>query len=157
MNRLNPALVAAAGVLVLMAVLTAIGPKRVMAALGYTPVRDVDNPAIQPFQKELTGIGSFTVPPGKRLVVDHVTGSLIFASGGGPEAVSLTTVANGVPASHWLHTSFVRSDPLSDWYNVDVSGGIYADPNTSVPLGMTRVGTLIDVRITVSGHLVNLP
>ena len=49
MKRLQYSLLAAAGILILAFVLTAVGPKRVMAALGFTPVRDVDQAARQPF------------------------------------------------------------------------------------------------------------
>ena len=81
MNRFKYSLLAAAGILVLAFVLTAIGPKRVMAALGYTPVRDVDQPARQPFgiNRSVTVAGgtfaagtSFAVPAGKRLVIEQV-------------------------------------------------------------------------------------
>ena len=73
MNRFKYSILAAAGILILALVLTAIGPKRVMAALGYTPVRDVDNVGRQPFTIDVAvpsdDSRSFTVPAGKRLVI----------------------------------------------------------------------------------------
>ena len=50
MPRFKYSLLAAVGILILAFVLTVIGPKRVMAALGFTPVRNVDNPDRAPFQ-----------------------------------------------------------------------------------------------------------
>src|SRR5205823_2965051 len=74
-------LLATAGVLILTFVLTAIGPKRVLAALGYTPVRDVDKR--QPYQASVQtdlpagtltrGFDVPAVPSGKRLVIEYIT------------------------------------------------------------------------------------
>ena len=93
------------------------------AGVGYaqTQVRDLDNPARQPFQAELRnlrfrtagGLESFRVaevPSGKRLVIKHVSfrvGSLEATVPGSPQprfgtSAFLVTKANGVPAEHEL-------------------------------------------------------
>ena len=156
MQRFKYSILAAAGILVLAGVLTVAGPKRVMAALGYTPVRDITNPALQPFQITLSATDSFTTPAGKRLVIDHVSGIMDFVSGG-PNNLALETTANGRLASHYLHTTFVSGSPPNVWYNVSDTGGIYADPNTNVSTSLNYSGSRGFENITISGHLVDLP
>lgn len=78
MNRFKYSLLAAAGILVLAAVLNMIGPKRVMAALGYTPVRDVDfaarKPLILSFNLGSGGMGPvYIIPDKKRLVIEFIS------------------------------------------------------------------------------------
>lgn len=78
MRRFKASLLAACGLLILAAVRGAIGPKRALAALGFTPVRDVDGAARQPFTVEGVVNGFFFKAfsgPGtnKRLMITAVT------------------------------------------------------------------------------------
>src|SRR5215218_1053810 len=107
MKRLQYSLLAAAGVLLLALVLTAIGPKRVMAALGFTPVRDVDGPAMQPVQFVLApGVESFQVPAGKRLVIDQISGEVNITPANVVVDVSIRTVVNGISLPHTIPVRF---------------------------------------------------
>lgn len=151
------------------------------ASHAQTLVRDLDNPARQPFQAELQrlripssgGGESFRVadvPPGKRLVIEHVSfrvASLEASTPGSPPLrfgtfASLITKANGVPGSHELIAN-----------RIDLSGGrsvvaasqqirAYADPGSQVFVrisGRTEDdGDSLQVtHLTVSGHLVEAP
>lgn len=150
-------------------------------SLAQTPVRDLDNPARQPFQAELRkltlrtsgGLESFRVaevPSGKRLVIEHVSlrvRALEAIVPGSPQArfgtfASLVTKANGVPAEHELIVN--RADVGIASFNV-VSQPIraHADPGSPVFVqvdGRSRddADSLLEItHLTVSGHLVDVP
>ncbi len=75
------------------------------------PTRDVDNPARQPVQAEVVqGIGHFTgqgvlftVPPGKRLVVEHFSSELGVASGTSVNRYTLDIADNPTSGSSFAH------------------------------------------------------
>ena len=155
MKRFKYSILAAAGVLILALIITAIGPKRVMAALGYTPVRDVDNPGRHPFQIGLASFNSFrfTVPAGKRLVIENVSGNAF--SFGVFRWVGLLSTAGGAFTSHLIPvTSAGLAGSGANTYTFGQVTTIYADPETDVFCNGSDDGLGF---VAVSGHLVDLP
>lgn len=153
------------------------------AGVSYsqTDVRSLDNAARQPFQAEvrrlrvptsgeLEGFRVADVPVGKRLVIEHVSfriRSLEATVGGSPQprfetSASLVTKANGVAVEHELIVN--RADIGGASFNV-VSQPIrvYADPGSAVLVSVdgrvpaNRGSTLEIIRLSVSGHLVDVP
>ena len=140
------------------------------------PVRDVDNAARQPFQAKINEVVLspnpvfFTVPAGKRLVIEYVSAD-IEAAPQCPNAprYALTTTAGGVTLEHFFYTKDVGT--LGTSVNDDTKAfglsqqtRIYADPNTQVRLDI-RTGTFPTCGfhlnegsgIRVSGYLVDVP
>ena len=131
------------------------------------PVREVNNPAIQPFQAAgfypFTGQGSggvitlFTVPNGKRLVIEYAT-----AQGQLPMGAKLqgfiTTTVGGVTAEHQLvmidqgvlagSVVFAAAQPMR----------LYADPGTTVlaDVGRDPFTGGGGVAVTISGYFIEL-
>ena len=128
-------------------------------------VRDADNPARQPFQGEASvafPAGGdtinvfFTVPAGKRLVVEHVTAT-IAVSPGQHALMNVMTTANGNQAVH-----FMSPTPQGEWIGFQVFGvsqpvRFYADAGTQVRLQANKNGTtgIGSATVSLSGHLVN--
>ena len=153
------------------------------ASVSYsqTDVRDIDNAARQPFQAELRRLRVRTagdlqsfqvavVPPGKRLVIEHVSfrvRSLEATAEGSAQprfetSAALLTKANGVSAEHELIVN--RADIGGASFNV-VSQPIrvYADPGSLVfvhvdgRFAANAGSTLEIIRLNISGHLVDVP
>jgi len=170
MNRLKYSLFAATGVLVLAFILTIVGPKRVMATLGFTPVRDVDQPARQPFAT--TELFSFsdvgithlvTVPPNKRLVIEAVSyrGSVL---SGQRLQVFFEVTTGGNTVIDYLVPTFVSSFKdlglVRDLFSDAHPTRLYADPGTDVVCLAERFGTTSGngkVSASITGHFVDLP
>jgi hypothetical protein len=136
------------------------------------PVRDVENPARQPFQQELflsTPDGllgandQFTVPSGKRLVIEFVSFSMTWPAG------QVTTRAfinvcnasgNSCPASFYLPASFQATEfGGSEFFVASSPTRLYADPGTVVSAAVRRnvtAGTGL-ATVAVSGYLVDVP
>ena len=153
------------------------------AGVSYsqTDVRSLDNAARQPFQAELRrlrvrtvgdleGFRVAEVPFGKRLVIEHVSfrvRSLEATVEGSAQprfetSAALVTKANGVSAEHELIVN--RADIGTTSFNV-VSQPIraYADPGSSVFVQVdgrfrANADSLLEIiRLTISGHLVDVP
>lgn len=156
MKRLQLSLVAAASVLILSFVLSAIGPKRVMAALGYTPVRDVDNPGRQPFALSVQidtniRIYSFSVPAGKRLVITHVASD----TAAGRAGLYVTSSVNG--ADSILTIPFrerTNADPFEYYASEQVMD--FADAGTAVFIHFFGSGGTV-VNVNLTGYYVDVP
>ena len=145
---------------------------------AQTEVRDVDNPALQPFQSALDrqSLASFAdlntfevanVPLGKRLVIEHV--SFRLAGGASPpggespfaQAVALLeTTVNGVRAQHTLPVDRVELFGFRP-QELNIASQpvrLYADPGTRVFVHITGVSPVNDallVFLAVSGHFVD--
>jgi hypothetical protein len=151
------------------------------ASYSQTDVRDVDNAARQPFHAELRRLSVRTsgapqsfqvaeVPFGKRLVIEHVTfrvRSLEATAQRSAQprfavAAALVTKVNGASADHELIVN--RADIGGASFNV-VSQPIrvYADPGSLVLVLVDgrfpiNAGAPLEIiRLTVSGHLVDVP
>jgi hypothetical protein len=159
MQRLQYSLLAAAGLLILAGVLTLIGPKRVMAALGYTPVRDVDQPARQPFQIAVSvsgssnfGVNSFVVPTGKRLVIEYISIAM-FNNGSG------NVIIGPAPLSSLPSIAIPFRDPgIRGVYTGGKEVRFYGEPGQTlgVRVDFDTFG-LFGGEVTIVGHLVSLP
>ena len=117
-------------------------------------------PASQYFQTELSinlnesfvGVGTFKVPAGKELVIEYVS-----ASGSVPAGESMTySVATG-SVQHFIPA--VQQVPDS-YLTIFVAGQqtrLYADPGTTVTLGVIRTGGggTASATISISGTLVD--
>ena len=132
------------------------------------PVRDVDNPARQPFQTNLQfflqdgSFGdqqSFAVPANKRLVIEYIS-----ADSGVPVGqlarIGVYTSLNNLFTLHYVVTN--RLGTVGNGDDEFVAGQpttIYADPGTQVFVGFTKNAGqgFANCSITLSGHLVNLP
>ncbi len=134
------------------------------------PVREVANPAIQPFQAAGSALVEFTdisktftlvtVPAGKRLVIEYAEASGFFEEGTKMSAI-ITTTVGGVTLQHQLamidqgvqsgSLVFVAAQPMR----------LYADPGTDV-IGIVSRGDPHPPGgggwgIAISGYFVNLP
>jgi len=124
---------------------------------GLTSVRDVDNPARQPFQFSLLAVApnnQFTVPSGKRLVIEYVSGRLSVSLGQQLESVFLFTKVNNVSVDHYF-TPILTGGVTQSIFTVSQQTRIYADPGTVIKLftlgAVTEFGDL-----TISGYFVDL-
>jgi hypothetical protein len=151
------------------------------AGVSYaqTDVRSLDNAARQPFQAELRrltvrtsgepeGFRVAQVPLGKRLVIEHVAFRVRSLEAGSSTqqrfatSAALVTKVNGVPAEHELVVN--RADiGVSSFNVVSQPIRVYADPGSSVFVHVdgrfpANAGQFLQVtRLTISGHLVDLP
>ena len=153
MQRFKYSLLAAAGILVLAFVLTAIGPRRVMAALGYTPVREVNAPGRQPFATLLSPNGNggqetFTVPAGKRLVVTTFSATTNNTTG---DYIRLNTTVNRNDSLIFMPFT-TRGDQACA--NLTGEAIAYADPGTTVIV--VNFGASVALA-TVVGYYVDVP
>ena len=114
------------------------------------PVHDVDNPARQPLQVDIIRVPFpipnpilFTVPDGKRLVIEYVSADIqaVNAACTTSPRFALTTTAGGTTLAHFFYPE--NTGTLSDGnraFGLSRQTRIYADPNTDVTLDI-RTGT----------------
>jgi hypothetical protein len=142
------------------------------------PTRDVDNPARQPIQVQAgQGIGQFTglplvvytVPPGKRLVVEHFSSELgtptgtaidryILAVANDPAQPSTASFVHFIPPAYHAPCGlcvagselWVASQPIRMY--VDAGKALVASVSSS-----TSAGPNTFVFYSVSGYLVDVP
>ena len=124
-----------------------------------------DNPAFQPYfdteiQTNITGSEpsvSFSVPEGKRLVIEHVTVNILLTSGEAPpEArISLATISGG------LASAYLTLEPQStDRYVGTHLVRLYAvaGQNTVTVVVRRAISSgFVSIAASVSGYLVDLP
>jgi hypothetical protein len=120
-------------------------------------IRNTDNPALQPFEEQLTltGGGSvfsfnggFTVPAGKRLVIQDVQFRDLTAG----DIFSISVVSNSAFVSFFALPQFA-----SGLYLFDFRGPIYADPGPVSIEVQTQYSPTGTQPATVSGYYVNIP
>jgi hypothetical protein len=125
--------------------------------------RNVDQFAQTPFQQsfdikfvpsQLGGSATFTVPSGKRLVLEDVSGNFMTQNGMVVD-FSVTTTVAGVTACYWLVLSpqgAAGGYPVS--YTADQQVRLYAGPGTTVTLSANRqLGGSGEGYASVSGYL----
>ena len=162
MQRLKLSLLAAAGILVLVFELSVIGPKRVMAVLGYTPVRDVNAPGRQPFSYRASisaggSVGSFVVPAGKRLVMEYVDAFVSPLTKLG-DALSIRSTVNGQPSEllvPFLTSTTSGPGPFFNHYAVQHIVG-NADPGTTVTVTFFT-WTADSATVNIHGYYLDVP
>lgn len=137
------------------------------AAADPASFRDTDNPARQAVQVMVHGhqnadynvdIDAYTVPAGKRLVIEHVSGEVGMYTATSA-VVQLITYLNSIYGLHEL-----RVAPAESWGVGGVlrpfseSLRLYADGGTHVHVNVARptIGE-IDTNVTISGYLIETP
>jgi hypothetical protein len=139
-----------------------------MAALGYTPVRDVDQPGRQPFtvtgaitlsQGDLGNLFSLSpaVPAGKEFVIETISSSAFGPTG--QRFIESVSVQNTTTATYYVPFTYISTAESIDGFNALMPCRAYASPGTSIGMNMGRsaaTGTA-SMSVTVSGYLVDLP
>jgi len=139
------------------------------------PVKEQNNPAFQPFQWQgQPGVSlgnnytitTFTVPAGKRLVIEEISAQ-VYVSGavtGEVPRLILGTQAGGAWVNTFTPMTYAGNEGVSPTYAASQPLRMYADPGSTVDVELKRSsdlngnysGTLIST-ITVTGYLVNVP
>jgi hypothetical protein len=127
--------------------------------------RDVDNPARQPFTNVVSDNHSFTVPPGKRLVIEYVSGGGFISTGQKFLEVGFlfTALIDGDRAGvqHHFVPVFTGTQNtgtnLFDIYAVSQQTRIYVEPGGLVEGFLEKTSGVAGVSFTVSGYLVDVP
>ena len=134
------------------------------------PVRDVDNPARQPIQRFFIRFPSspgppdpYTVPEGKRLVIEYVSGEVTNSATCTAKAAGIfTTITNDgtqVGTAHRFPLTATTIPLVSVFGQVT---RLYADPNTTVQpsfSGVDNTGNCVvpAFQLIFSGYFVDLP
>jgi hypothetical protein len=145
------------------------------------PVRDMDNPARQPFTASFEASfekgridtfakpNSSVVPAGKRLVVENVSALVRLPPGEKLVATEVYTIRNinhnpVFNSGVWLGSNFQGTlGAVEDWFIASQAVRLYADSSEGGPgevlLKFTRAGFGDDTHIsaTISGYLVDIP
>ena len=130
------------------------------------PMFDVDNPARHPFQEtlvkilspgEANGGSSLTVPAGKRLVIEYVSGEANATPGQGLWLSIITTIGGG--ADYREFNLVVHPSGISNVQIVSQPLRAFANPGTLVTGSIKRsdVTGQVLVSFTISGYLVDVP
>jgi len=129
------------------------------------PVYDVVDK--QPFQYSIMNVDfdptqlgqsvSFTVPAGKLLVIEYVSGNA-FVDIGEAVVFSVSTTVNGVFANHQLVLTPVGpSGGFAKGYTASQSLILYADPETDVTIYVgNTLGGRATMHTSISGYLIDL-
>lgn len=126
------------------------------------PVRKADNPAFQAVQHDFSS-GSYLVPAGKRLVIEHVSFQVSTAAGCPFVRGSLRTTLNGETVTHRFFFNAVGSTQSGDTvYGLSTQTRLYADPDTTLfhiisVDSASCAGTLASPGNSISGYLVDEP
>jgi hypothetical protein len=127
-------------------------------------VRDINDPPRNPVQATLSyrsdgGFKGYTVPAGKRLVIEHVSGFVSNNGDGALAGVNLDTVAEGKAATHYF--PMTHEAHLLDYDSFAFGGParLYVDGATTIQLSVGVAGANSTTRVVLigsfSGYLVN--
>jgi hypothetical protein len=140
-----------------------------MAALGYTPVRDVDAPALNPHGDGIaftiasgitTQVNFAPVPAGKRFVIEHIT-----ATAGVPHGQTgfffIRTRSGGINVSLVVPVNQQFEDTVFPGSDLLVTGQpvrFYADPGTTPSISFRRSSSSgsANFQAFISGYYVTL-
>jgi hypothetical protein len=176
MNKFNNYLYKAACCLILVLLAAFISVGQALGKTGVSdvnivntplPVREVVNPANEPFQAEISfsipdGSSSETftlavVPAGKRLVVEYAT--ILAEVPSGKMGARITTTAAGQYAAH--HLVLTEQGPVygTPTFVASQTMRVYADPGTGVTGIVVRSDTAgtFGGLMTISGYFVDVP
>ena len=134
-------------------------------------VRDVANPALQPFQRFFLiiikdnfagGSATFTVPAGKRLVIEYASYNILLPSSQAVGGVSIgveTSSGNQFPIDHEIPVLYTVPDVGGQRFVGASMTRLYADPGSTVTVRVGRnSGAGEEVAgVSVSGYFVTLP
>ncbi len=137
-------------------------------AASPVPVRDVDNPARQPFQWPFVwsvAPGSFdefspfvTVPAGKRLVIETISVQAT-ADVVSHIRIRIQTTADGQLSGHFIDVANRGGAAGLTNFHGTHAVRIYADPGSSVRFGAGRNDSsgFVSVEAAISGYFVDVP
>ena len=151
-------------------VMISFSPRTALAAIGFTPVRDVTNPALQPFLYEKSiiippgdgsGSDTLTVPSGKQLVIEFVSCHAAVPASEEIEylRVSVTNPGKTGVDFHFPATFQAQWVEGYNGYITALPTRIYADSGAVVDVGILRssIAQYSYADFSLSGHLVNRP
>jgi hypothetical protein len=166
MNRSKTYLLIAAGAAILAASFAFLGLVKVPGPpVESSPVCTVPE---EPFQKQVTisftagrleGFGSFQVPSGKRLVVEHVSARVALPNGQRiiESRIETLQAGGGAMARHYLTAHVEGSRPgAGDYFSVSQDMRLYAVGAVRFGFFRTSDSNVGLVNATVSGYLVDL-
>jgi hypothetical protein len=187
MYKFKNSLFACAGVLVLIGVVSLVSPltghgqtETVSSVKPVLPVRDVDNPARQPFSHTfgfISSIGSatgtvspesqgpFTVPAGKRLVIEDASAQVLLPVGQraqvvltvrDPAPVATSRITRPLTLTFQLTTLDI---PARDVFVAGEPVRMYLEPGERLAAFFVRSGTNDSgvAQVYVQGYFVDLP
>lgn len=160
-------LVIAAALIVALGIVALVA-RPAMAQLRAALVKDVDNPARQPFAAgafpsfsgRLAAESFLTVPAGKRGVIEHVSCVNVLDASNNFVRLQVDVTTDGNLNSHqFVHSNVGPSIGDLEVWSFSQPVRVYADPGTEVELNVfRRVGTGSgNVECYISGHYVDLP
>src|SRR5262245_38348797 len=134
-------------------------PSVIVANSASNPllVRDLDNPARQPFQTILSSFGDvITVPADKTLVVEFVSGRIEFPTNADPNLFFIVERPGGVNAiRHEALLTKIHSFSTVDVFNFSQPLRMYAGPGHVLRvIALLSTGTPF---INITGHFVDTP
>src|SRR5262245_24189202 len=156
--------------LVVAALLVCACAVRPAAAQQPPVVECVDQPALNPFQASAyvsfdapvnPFFATIQVPAGKRLVIQHVTGSIatigtgLQAVANYPALVSLQTVFNASTVEHFLTPIFLGSLGTTKQWTLSQATRLYAEGLISVSV-VPKLATSGSATVTLAGYLVDI-
>ena len=108
---------------------------------------------------QVLGSTSFTVPAGKLLVIEQVSGLAFMGGNNQFPVVSFKTTANNNLAEHFLASPFPNGFAQYPVFTFG-NASIYADPGSTVELIFKRQGDnqtfgTAELKVTFSGHYIN--
>lgn len=123
------------------------------------PFRDVDNPARHAVQTRITGSGtSYTVPDGKRLVIEFVSGEMFSIAGVITAAVVETHLDGNEVFHRFPPTRSIETPGSPSIATFGQMSRIYADGGTEVSVSAASVPQdTVGVAASISGYLVDMP
>lgn len=140
------------------------------AALGYTPVRNVDDPITNPFAKEVawfsgasggfTETSSFTVPSDKRIEIEEISCEA-YAPSSTQVMMKMTFTSGGSTMTHYI-TGFSSSTIYTSYWILGMTSlHLILDPGSTVTMDVVRqtppgsnIGYYSDV--VLSGRMTSL-
>lgn len=163
--------VAVLGCVAAIVVIAVLVTPQTVHALVATLVRDVDQPALQPFSTECStgafdssGRGSCTlatVPSGKRFVIETISGSLQLGTGIKPISIDLQVISAGIDHDNIFPATFQGNSAFftGDYWTVYEPTRLYADAGTTpfFNLTLSNASPIGSGFITAAGYLVNVP
>jgi len=129
-------------------------------------VRDIDEPAREPFQAgmqsiilpDTNGVFLVTVPAKKRLVIEHASAFINIQAESGLAWVSLTTRPNDPAHTDYLPCQAMGNASFSHYFSCSVQTKFYADPGqTVVALLAPATSTAGNYSVFISGYFVAVP
>lgn len=132
------------------------------------PVREVGREAREPFQHQFAldwpeandfVFATYSVPSGKRLVVEYASAWAYLPATGQTMFVRMTTTAGGSSAFHTLALQKREDYGVLKQFEGAHLVRLYADPATTVRVSVGRVPAVgtANCTVTLSGYLVDVP